>query len=80
MCAMSGTAAANAMADGILREVLLGTAADVSNAGLMYAGRTLRPCVFATASGTLQNSNAGSIILDRWRSPAGYFREQMPLA
>ena len=70
MCAMSGTAAANAMADGILRKVLLGTTADVSNAGLMYAGRrgaclginaahaaklgdavrTLRPCVFATAS------------------------------
>ena len=39
MCAMRGTAAANAMADGILWEILLGTAADVSNAGLMYAGR-----------------------------------------
>ena len=97
---MHGVATANAMADGVLRKVLLGVAADVSNAGLVYAGRrgaclginaahaaklgdavrTLRPCVFATASGTLQNSIAGSIILDRWRDPAGFFREQMPLA
>ena len=38
MCAMHGIATANAMADGILREFLLGAAADVSDAGLMYAG------------------------------------------